>query len=93
MDDLFLAADASRGGPMLKENPDPALDVEWLGQADDPVPEGAARYIADMTAELARLARTAQLGVLAYLLDMAATEARSTGAEDREQKRVATGSG
>ena len=43
----------------------------------------SASYIADMTAELARLARAAELGVLAYLLEMAATEARgNTLAED-----------
>jgi hypothetical protein len=44
------------------------------GDADEPE---TAAYIADMTAGLARLARAAQLGVLAYLLEMAATEARS----------------
>lgn len=44
------------------------------GSGDDP---DTAAYIADMTAGLARLARAAQLGVLAYLLEMAATEARS----------------
>jgi len=37
-----------------------------------------AAYIAEMSAELARLARSAQLGVLAYLLEMAATEARGS---------------
>jgi hypothetical protein len=37
-----------------------------------------ASYIADMTVELARLARSAELGVLAYLLEMAATEARGS---------------
>lgn len=41
-----------------------------------------AAYIADMTAGLARLARAAQLGVLAYLLEMAATEARSGMCDD-----------
>ncbi|HVV92828.1 MAG TPA: hypothetical protein VHD15_05355 [Hyphomicrobiales bacterium] len=44
--------------------------------AGNPPPDVAAGYIADMTAQLARLARRAELGVLAYLLDMAAAEAR-----------------
>jgi hypothetical protein len=33
-------------------------------------------YIAGMTAELARLARASRLDILAYLLEMASTEAR-----------------
>jgi hypothetical protein len=61
------------------------------GDADgDPAPDIAAGYIADMTAQLARLARSAELGVLAYLLDMAAAEARGAVdaiAEDPRQTR------
>ncbi|NNM73310.1 hypothetical protein [Enterovirga aerilata] len=41
-------------------------------------PESTAAYIADITIELARLARGSQLEVLAYLLDIAQLEAAST---------------
>jgi len=44
-------------------------------------PGETARYIADFTAELAYLARNANLDVLAYLLDMARLEA-TQNAED-----------
>jgi hypothetical protein len=45
-----------------------------------------AAYIAEMSAELARLARSAQLGVLAYLLEMAAIEARGSVVFDEDGK-------
>jgi len=51
-----------------------ALAQAGLGENEP----ATASYIADMTVELARLARTAELGVLAYLLEMAATEARGS---------------
>ncbi len=38
-----------------------------------------AFYAADMSAELAKMARTANLHLLSYFLDMAAAEARSAG--------------
>jgi hypothetical protein len=56
-----------------------------IGQARSAVAEDeqmSASYIAEMTEELARLARAAELGVLAYLLDMAATEARGSALDE-----------
>jgi hypothetical protein len=42
----------------------------------DPVqPEGTAAYIADITTELAGLARRSRLEILAYLLEIAQLEA------------------
>jgi hypothetical protein len=50
------------------------------GQTLEPVgpdPEDVARYVSQMTAELASLARSAKLDALAYFLDMARVEAAS----------------
>lgn len=69
---------------MPKERPEPKDHGNGRGGPGATGSEGTARYIADMTAELARLARTAQLGVLAYLLEMAAAEARGTSLEGRD---------
>jgi hypothetical protein len=55
-----------------------AETATWDDDGEEPPPSGAAGYIADMTAQLAHLARSAQLSVLAYLLDMAAAEARGS---------------
>lgn len=44
----------------------------------------AATYIADLKGEMAHLARTAGLGMLAYFLDMAQAEARSLLQDDEE---------
>jgi hypothetical protein len=41
----------------------------------DPLPEEAARYIADFASELAALARRSRLDLLARLLEMARLEA------------------
>ena len=49
-------------------------------------PDDAARYIADLTGDLATIARDAELDLLAYLLDVvrleAARAARRVGAKD-----------
>ena len=47
------------------------------GDCSSPVirPESAASYIADITTELAELARGCKLEILAYLLDIAQLEA------------------
>jgi hypothetical protein len=42
-------------------------------------PADVAAYVAEMAADLARLARSAGLGALAYLLEMAVTEANGVG--------------
>ena len=48
-----------------------------------PMPPGeTAQYIAEFTAELAYLARNADLDVLAYLLDMARLEAAQNAKSD-----------
>ncbi len=44
-------------------------------QSPEGTPDAAAIYIASMTMELARLAKTHNLDALAYLLDMARLEA------------------
>ncbi len=53
---------------------------------DDPSPgvstEDAARYIADMVASLAMMAREARLDLLHYLLDMAHVEAELQARRD-----------
>ncbi len=49
--------------PMPDEPADPSVDV--------------ARYIADMTAQLASMARAAKLDLLAYFLNMANAESES----------------
>jgi hypothetical protein len=54
-----------------------------LGQAEAPVattPAEAADYIRDLAADLAMIARRADLEPLAYILDMAAMEAVSHAA-------------
>lgn len=53
------------------------------GQDDLMVEQAAlARYIADMTAELARMAGQKQLDLLTYLLNMARVEAELTARRD-----------
>jgi hypothetical protein len=50
---------------------------------------GAAEYIADMTRDLATLARRNGLDTLAYLLDIARLEAENAGRSDRRPDDVA----
>ena len=61
-------------------------DPSGSGRGGDP--QGTASYIADLTTELARLARDARLEILAYLLDIvqleASTSARRPGPEARD---------
>ena len=54
---------------------DTALNLAEAGQIR---PVSAAAYIADITTELAALARGSSLETLAYLLDIAQLEARNT---------------
>ena len=44
----------------------------------EPTPQSVAEYIADLAAELARLARSRDLELIAYLLEMARMEAANT---------------
>lgn len=48
-------------------------------------PCDTADYIAELTEELAELARSGQLDMLAYLLDMAKLEARAAGTGGRKR--------
>lgn len=48
--------------------------------------EEAARYIAVLTTELSAIARRADLGLLAYFLDMARMEAQETAANARRSE-------
>jgi hypothetical protein len=66
----------------------PARTMAQGGAAPRPAPQVSdaqptADYIADMAEELARLAERQRLSVLAYFLDMAATEARAVAAGAR----------
>lgn len=57
-------------------------DVRDHGETSRPVkspqPASVSAYIGEMTAELAGMARQAELDVLAYLLDIARLEAETT---------------
>jgi len=61
---LSSSNDAEDGGAAPSGEPNPTMR-----------PADAAEYIAQMTAELARIARTARLESLAYFLEMARIEA------------------
>ena len=65
-----VAGRRSRAAPgVFKERTDPVPAIR---------PESAAAYIADITTELAGLARGSRLEILAYLLDIAQLEAANT---------------
>lgn len=49
--------------------------------AADGGPTQSAEYIADLTDELAKLARRSRLDVLAYLLDIASLEAKTVAGQ------------
>ena len=57
---------------------------------DDPGDQAGdvARYIADMTAQLASMARAARLDLLAYFLSMANAESEANARIDVDSKRV-----
>ena len=64
---------AEQGGAPPESSSDPA------GISGDEVrPESAAAYIADITMELAGMARASRLEILAYLLEIAQLEAANT---------------
>jgi hypothetical protein len=67
-----MAHDSSRSRPT--DGGVPPTDPSET-QTPDPLPEEAARYIADFASELAALARRSRLDLLASLLDMARLEA------------------
>jgi hypothetical protein len=57
---------------------EPVADPDGsAGEAEAIMRQEVAIYAADMSAELAKMARTANLHLLSYFLDMAAAEARS----------------
>jgi hypothetical protein len=53
-----------------------------------PTPQATAAYIADLTGNLARLARRNGLPTLGYILDMARVEAEASSAGARPQERA-----
>lgn len=55
---------------------------------EDVTPQLAAAYIADLTGNLARIARRHGLQTLGYLLEMAHIEAEATSAPDRDCGRA-----
>lgn len=63
------AAERGNGGPGMPGNDD--LRTPWTS-------EEAARYIGDLTGELADIARNTDLDLLAYLLDVVRLEATRT---------------
>lgn len=56
-------------------------------EAAVPTRAQTARYVADMTVELARMARAADLPLVAYFLDMTHQEAREAEAPQRVPRR------
>ncbi len=64
-----------------------ALREPALDDPADPAAE-VARYIADMTAQLASMARAAKLDLLAYFLSMANAESEANARADVDSKRV-----
>ncbi|MBK5961750.1 hypothetical protein CCR97_26605 [Rhodoplanes elegans] len=60
-----------------------------LSPADErPTPQATAAYIADLTGDLARLARRHGLPTLGYILDMARVEAEAQSGAGRPQERA-----
>jgi hypothetical protein len=55
---------------------------------EDATPQSVAAYIADLTGNLARIARRHGLQTLGYLLDMAHLEAEATSTTDHERGRA-----
>ncbi|RAI45635.1 hypothetical protein [Rhodoplanes roseus] len=53
-----------------------------------PGAQSAAAYIADLTADLARLARRNGLQTLGYILDMARIEAEASSGAGRDRERA-----
>ena len=61
-------------------SPSPVLVKDKAAEALDPaVKEEISRYIAQMAGEMAGMARSAKLDVLAYFLEMAKIEANTIG--------------
>jgi hypothetical protein len=71
---------ARRGAPKPDSR---SAEEELLGPDEARTPSETADYVAQMSTELAGLARSAGLGLVAYLLEMSAEEARQHGQEDR----------
>jgi hypothetical protein len=69
-------AEPAEGRPRLGTPPGPLPD--GAEPADPALAAESARYIAQMSGELASLARGANLELLAYFLDMARVEATSS---------------
>lgn len=61
----------------------PTAPATMKGRSDEPldpvVKEEIARYVAQMSGEMAAMARSAKLDVLAYFLEMAKIEANTIG--------------
>lgn len=71
--------DSCSGRSLGSEDGDPFMTSvgEQTGVEDDRRMQ-SAEYIADLTSELAKLARQSRLDVLAYLLDIASLEAKTS---------------
>ena len=69
-------ADQGAARPRLGTPPQPLSGP--LNEADPALAIESARYIAQMSGELAAMARNANLDLLAYFLDMARVEATSS---------------
>jgi hypothetical protein len=54
---------------------------------EDATPQSVAAYIADLTGDLARMARRQGLQTLGYLLEMARIEAEATSEAGRDRGR------
>ncbi len=75
-----IASESSPHVPVIRKT---AGEREAQGRNNAPIsawqPNEAATYIADLTAELAGVARAAKLDLVAYLLDIAGMEASRAG--------------
>lgn len=62
--------------------------VDPTNADDRATPQSAAAYIADLTRDLARIARSHGLQTLGYILEMARVEAEATSGAGRERDRA-----
>jgi hypothetical protein len=72
----IASAEQAEGRPRLGTPPGPLSGP--IDAADPALAIESARYIAQMSGELASMARNANLDLLAYFLDMARVEATSS---------------
>jgi hypothetical protein len=73
LESVFPSNENGPSGEIETKSPAQAIPAKTVA-----APVGTAEYIAEMTAELASMARGSRLDLLAYFLDMACLEARNS---------------